>query len=703
MKLAALCLLATAVPMLTTCANGVPRPPQAERRPHELVTNGHTRIDDYYWLRERDNSEVLGYLEAENAYTDAMMADTAALQRELFEEIKGRIAQTDSSVPAPDHGYLYYDRTEDGRQYPIYCRIAEGEGAVEQVLLDVNEVAAGHEFCSVKGPWVNPATDVMVWGVDTVGRRKYTLRFTDLTTGAELADVIPEVAGSVAWFNDGSAVLYVRQDPETLRWYQVWRHVVGTDPDEDELVYEEDDDTFSVDVAVTESRRFIVVESSHTLATEVRVVDADDPRAEPRIIAPRQRGVEYHVTHHGDRFLILTNFEAENFRLMETPIEAAGREAWRELVPHRADVLLDEVTVFRDFIVLTERARGRKRLVVHRVEDGAESIIAFDGGAYDVWVDDNRVFDSGVLRIGYSSLATPTTIYDVDMATGEKTMRKRQEIGGGWDPDAYISERIMVPSLDGVEVPVSLLRRRDFDLDGRSPLLLYGYGSYGASIDPEFNPDVLSLLDRGFSYAIAHVRGGQEMGRRWYVDGKLLSKKHTFEDFIDCARYFVDNGYTSPELLLARGGSAGGLLMGAVANMAPELFAGIVAHVPFVDVVTTMLDESIPLTTSEFDEWGDPKDPVFYDYMLSYSPYDQVEAKAYPAMMVTAGLHDSQVQYWEPAKWVAKLRSLKTDDNLLVLRTRMDAGHGGASGRYDRYRERAEEYAFMLKVISRGD
>ncbi|MEX1310423.1 MAG: S9 family peptidase, partial [Candidatus Sulfomarinibacteraceae bacterium] len=672
MKIRALCLLLAGVAILMTCTNPGLQPPAAEIVPHELEAHGEVRVDDYYWLRDRDNPKVIAYLEAENAYMDAVMADTATLQQTLFDEIKGRIRQTDSSAPVLDHGYRYYHRTEDGLEYPIYCRVEDRPGAAEEVLLDVNAVAEGHDFCSAGEIEVSPESDTMVWAVDTVGRRKYELRFKDLATGRALADRITEVTGSSAWANDGRTLFYTRQDPETLRSFQVWRHVLGSDPADDTLVYQEDDETFSVYMRKTASDRFILLESTHTLMTEVRFIDADAPLSEPVVIAPRQRGVEYTVAHHGDRFLILTNLDAENFRLMDAPVSSPGRENWREVIAHRNDVLLQGVRPFRDHIVLSERTGGLNRLVVVAVDDGVRREIEFDETAYDVWVDDNREFDTGTLRFGYTSLTTPVSIYDYTMSTGERELVKQDEVLGGYDPSAYVSERVMAPARDGVEIPVSILRRTDLPMDGSAPLLLHAYGSYGSSSDPDFDPGVISLLDRGFSYAIAHVRGGQEMGRRWYEDGKLLNKKNTFTDFIDCARVLVERGYTSPSGLVARGRSAGGLLMGAVANMEPELFAAIVAHVPFVDVITTMLDESIPLTTNEFDEWGNPEDPEFYDYMLSYSPYDQVEAKDYPAMMVTAGLHDSQVQYWEPAKWVAKLRALKTGDNLLVFRTRMD-------------------------------
>ena len=702
MKISAICLLVVGVGVLMTCSKADPQPPVAKIVPHELETHGDVRIDDYFWLRERENPEVIAYLEAENAYMDAVMLETEPLQTTLFEEIKGRIKQTDSSVPASDHDHLYYHRTEDGKEYKIFCRMQDQPGAAEEVLLDVNAIAEGQDFCSAGRIRVSPETDTMVYAVDTVGRRKYELRFRDLGTGVVLADKIPNVTGDAEWLNDGKTVIYTKQDPSTLRSYQVWRHVVGNDPEDDVLLFQEDDETFSVYLSKTASESFVLVESSQTLTTEYRLIDADDPMSAPVVVAPRERGVEYHVNHQGDRFLIRTNLDAANFRLMETPVRSPGRDSWREIEPHRDDVLLQGVAAFRDFVVLSERENAVNRLVVIDVNDDSRHVIGFDESAHDVWVGDNREYDSGVLRFGYTSMTTPRSVYDYDMATGERELKKTDEVLGGYNPDDYLSERIMVPARDGVVVPLSIVRRKDLVFDGSAPLLLHAYGSYGSSSDPYFDPDVVSLLDRGFSYAIAHVRGGQEMGRWWYEDGKLLKKKNTFTDFIDCARYLIYEGYTSPERLVARGRSAGGLLMGAISNMEPELFGGIVAGVPFVDVITTMLDDSIPLTAGEWDEWGDPRDEVFYDYMLSYSPYDQVEAKDYPAMLITAGLHDSQVQYFEPAKWVAKLRALKTDHNLLVFRTNMDAGHGGATGRYDVYKEQAEEYAFILKVVSSG-
>ena len=686
-----------------TCSKAVPQPPIAEVVAHELEEHGDVRIDNYYWLRERDNPAVISYLDSENTYTDAMMLGTAPLQTELFDEIKGRIKQTDTSVRAADHGWLYYHRTEDGKEYRIHCRIKDEAGAEETILLDVNLIAEGHDFCSAGRIRVSPESDIMAYAVDTVGRRKYTLLFKDLGAGGSLADEVTDVTGDSEWFNDGKTLVYTKQDPTTLRSYQVWRHAIGTDTAADVLMYQEDDETFSVSISKTLSEKFILIESNHTLATEYRIVDADEPTAKPVVVEARERGVEYHVAHQGDRFLIRTNLDAANFRLMEAPVQSPGRGNWREVVGHREDVLLQKVNAFRDFVVLTESKDAVNRLVVMDLDAGSDHVIEFDESAHDVWVGDNREYDSDILRFVFTSMKTPHSFYDYEMGTRERTLIKRQEVLGGYDPDDYVSERIMVPARDDVEIPLSIVRRKDLPLDGSAPLLLHSYGSYGYNSDPSFDPDVVSLLDRGFSFAIAHVRGGQEMGRWWYEDGKLLKKKNTFTDFIDCARFLIYEGYTSPERLVARGGSAGGLLMGAISNMEPELFAGIVAQVPFVDVITTMLDESIPLTSSEWDEWGDPRDEVYYDYMLSYSPYDQVEAKGYPAMLVTAGLHDSQVQYWEPAKWVAKLRALKTDDNPLVLRTNMEAGHGGATGRYDIYRETAEEYAFILKAVTSGE
>jgi len=703
MKASRFLMFAVCALLVISCVPSEPVAPVAGKKPVELEMHGDVRIDDYYWLRERTNPEVLSYLEAENAYTKAVMAKTEALQEELYNELKDRIQPDESTVPALDNGYYYYRRYENDLEYPIYCRRKGSLEAPEEIMLDVNQVAEGHDFTSVRGLRVSPDTRLMTWALDTVGRRKYTVFLKDLETGEAMSDVIPEVTGNLVWANDSRTVFYAKQDPETLRSYQVFRHRLGTDPAEDALIFEEADPTFSVYVSKTRSEKFILIHSRQTLTSEVHFLDADDPDGDLRVVAPRERGVEYSVSEAGGRFIIRTNLEAPNFRLMVAPVKSPGREYWREMpvAPARDDVFLQGVEVFRDFMVLTEREKGLRRLRVMPADGGEEFEVRFDEPAYVTWVDENHEFDTGVLRYGYSSLNTPETIYEIDLTTRERTLLKQEQVLGGFDSANYTVERLMAPARDGVEVPISLVYRTGAERDGSNPALLYAYGSYGSSMEAWFRPDVVSLLDRGFVFAIAHIRGGQEMGRWWYEDGKLLKKKNTFTDFIDCGRCLVEQGYTSPNRLFARGGSAGGLLMGAVSNMAPELFAGIIANVPWVDVVTTMLDDDIPLTTAEFDEWGDPKQPEYYDYMLSYSPYDNVEAKNYPAMLVTTALEDSQVQYFEPAKWVAKLRATKTDDNPLLFTCEMAAaGHGGVSGRFKRNRETALEYAFMLEVLA---
>lgn len=700
MKISILALCVVGIFFLVSCGSPEPVAPVAEQRPHELEIHGDVRIDEYYWLRERTEPEVLAYLEAENAYTKAVMADTEPLQHELFEELKNRIQPDDSTYPALDNGYFYYERYEAGLEYPIHCRLKGPTDAPEEIILDENQVGQGHEFVSVRGPVVSHDSRLMAWALDTVGRRKYTVRITDLETGESLSDVLPEVTGNVVWANDNRTLFYGKQDPETLRSYQIYRHILGADPADDVLVYEETDPTFSVYVWKTRSDKYLMIHSDQTLATETRFLDANDPEGEFRVIAPRERDVEYSADHVGDRFIIRTNLEAENFRLMEAPVANPGRANWRELIPGRNDVFLQGAEVFADFVVVTERREGLRHLRIIPWNGGEEYEVEFDDPAYSAWVDENYEFDTSILRYGYSSLNTPPTIYELELATQERTLLKQDQILGGFDSANYTVERLMARARDGIEVPISLVQPTGAPRNGTSPLLLYAYGSYGSSMDARFRSAVVSLLDRGFGFAIAHVRGGQEMGRWWYEDGMLLKKKNTFTDFIDCGRFLVDEGYTSPDRLFARGGSAGGLLMGAVSNMAPDLFAGIIANVPWVDVVTTMLDETIPLTTSEFDEWGNPKNREYYDYMLSYSPYDNVAAIDYPAMLVTTALEDSQVQYFEPAKWVARLRATKTDDNPLLFKCDMEAaGHGGATGRFKKYEETALEYAFMLGVL----
>jgi oligopeptidase B len=681
---------------------GEPDPPVARVEPHEMTIHGDTRVDDYYWLNQRDNPEVIAYLEAENAYLAEMMQDTEPLQQELFAEMKGRIKKDDSSAPYEKNGYWYYRRYIEGGEYPLYCRRPGSMEAPEEIMLDGNAMGADEDFFSLRGVSVSPDTKQFVYGVDTVGRRLYTLHFRDLTTGETAPETIPDATGNVVWANDNQTVFYAKQDPETLRSYQIWRHAVGSDPAGDVLVYQEDDETFGCYVSRSKSDRYLFIISAQTLSTEVRLLEADDPYGEFRVFQPRQREVEYHVDHQGDRFLIRTNLYAPNFRLMECGLDQTWLANWQEVVPHREDVLLESVEVFTDWLVLSERFGGLRHLRIVPMDGGQEHQLDFGEPTWAVWGAMNPTMDTDLLRFTYESLTTPETTYGYDMRTREKTVIKQEEVLGGFNAADYVAEYLHVTARDGTSVPVSLVRRKDTPVDGTAPLLLYGYGSYGYSQNAGFDATRLSLLDRGFMFAIAHIRGGQEMGRQWYEDGKLLKKKNTFTDFIDCGRYLIDRKYARPDGLFAMGGSAGGLLMGAVVNMAPDLWAGVVAAVPFVDVVTTMLDESIPLTTGEYDEWGNPNEQEYYDYILSYSPYDNVEAKAYPAMLVTAGLHDSQVQYFEPAKWVAKLRAVKTDDNPLLFKINMEAGHGGKSGRFRRLEERALAWAFFLDLAGKG-
>ena len=684
-------------------------PPRAPRRPHRLEKHGDVRVDEYYWLRDREDPEVRAYLDAENAWLRGELAHTEALQEELFEEIKGRIRQTDMSVPYREGAYLYHRRYEDGREYPLYCRRAldaAGAQGDEEVLLDVNAVAEGHAFCEVGSRRVSPDGRLLAYAVDTVGRRRYGVRFRDLDAGRELPDLIPDVTANVAWAVGNDAVFYARQDPETLRPYQILRHRLGDDPRDDRIVYEEPDAEFSCAVWRSRSRRYILIGSFQTQTTEIHYVDAADPEAQPVAFLPRERGHEYEIDHFRGRFYIRTNAGARNFRLMETDEARPGRGHWRELLPHREDVLLEGFELFRDHLVAAERRAGLAVLRVKPWTGPGEHEVAFDEPAYAAGLGTNVEPDAATLRFHYSSMVTPESVYDYDMASRARTLRKREEVLGGYDPARYETLRLHATAADGVRVPISLVRRRAPAGAGRPaagppPLLLYGYGSYGISMDAAFRSSRLSLLDRGFTYAIAHVRGGEELGRWWYDDGKLQKKKNTFTDFIASAEHLLAAGHAAPERLFAMGGSAGGLLMGAVINLRPDLFHGVVAQVPFVDVVTTMLDESIPLTTGEYDEWGNPNEARAYEYIRSYSPYDNMEPMTWPHLLVMTGLHDSQVQYWEPAKWVARRRVLQPEDGRrLLLKTNMEAGHGGASGRYRRYRELALQYAFLLDLTS---
>ena len=689
--------LTVGCPSSSEAPSDMSQPPMAKGVEHELAAHGDVRVDPYYWLKDRDDPAVISYLEAENAWARDVMAHTEDLQETLFDEIRGRIKKDDSSVPVLRDDYWYYTRFEQGGEYPIYCRRADAPGAIEEILLDGNLEAAGQEFFAVGGFAVSSGQDVLAYATDTRGRRLYTIHFSDLRNGELYDETISENNGNLAWAEDNRTLFYTRRDPNTLRSYQIYRHVLGTDPSGDELVYEESDETFSCRVRKTKSKRFLMIISSHTLANEVRLLDAARPEGEPWVFLARERGHEYRIDHLGDYFYVRSNRDAQNFRLLRTPVDSTAVEHWTEVVPHRDDVLLEGFELFRSHLVLAERSQGLVRLRI-RSWSGDEHTVEIEEPAYTIRLGANPNLDSGTLRFAYSSMTTPRSIYDYDMSTRDRELMKQQEVVGDFDPGDYRTERLHAVARDGKLVPISLVHRADFEADGSSPLLLYAYGSYGSSVDAGFDSGRLSLLDRGFVYAVAHVRGGEELGRQWYEDGKLLKKKNTFNDFIDSAEFLIERGYGDPKRLFAQGGSAGGLLMGAIVNMRPDLFEGVVAKVPFVDIVTTMLDATIPLTSFEWDEWGDPRQREYYDYMLSYSPYDQLEAKEYPHLLVTAGLHDSQVQYFEPAKWVAKLRSLKTDQNRLILSTEMEAGHGGASGRFRRLRQVALSYAFFLDL-----
>ena len=677
--------------------------PVAKKINKELTLHGHTRIDPYYWLRERDNPEVMAYLEAENAYTDSVMKDTKDFEQKLYQEIVGRIKQDDQSVPYLDNGYYYYIRYEEGGEYPLVCRKKGNLGAVEEIMLNIPEMAEGHSYYRLGAYAVSPDNKLLAYGVDTVSRRKYTICFKDLESGEILKDAIPTTNGSACWANDNKTVFYTQKDEETLRSHKIFRHALGTPPDEDVLVHHERDETFSTYVYKSKSDRYIMIGSGSTLSDEYRFLDADIPEGAFTILQKRERELEYSVEHFGDKFYIRTNLGAKNFRLMETPVRSPSRDNWKEVIPHREDVFLEDFELFDEFLVVAERNEGLLHIRVCEWDTGKEHYLDFGEEVYVARMARNPQFDTKMLRYVYTSLTTPSSTFDYNMETHEKQLLKREEVIGDFDPTHYKARRIYAKAADGTRIPMSMVYRKDMRQNGKNPLLLYGYGSYGYTMEPSFNVARLSLLDRGFIYVIAHVRGGQIYGRQWYEDGKMFKKMNTFTDFNACAEQLITDQYTDPGHLYAMGGSAGGLLMGAIINLRPELYHGVIAAVPFVDVVTTMLDDDIPLTTGEFDEWGDPDNRDSYEYMLSYSPYDNVEAKAYPNLLVTAGLHDSQVQYWEPAKWVAKLRDLKTDDNLLLLKTNMEAGHGGASGRFEYLKEVAFQYSFLLKLAGKAE
>lgn len=674
-----------------------PEPPKAERVPHRLEKHGHVREDEYFWLRDRENPAVMEYLRAENDYADAALSRVKKFSSSLFREMKSRIKKDDSTPPFKDGPYYYYTRYRKGGEYPLYCRRAGSPSGKEEILLDVNKEAKGHAFFSAPFPVMSPDHNIMAWAADTRGRRFYTVYFKDLRTGKVLPDRLENVTPNLVWAEDGRTLFYAKQHPETLRWERIFRHELGSPADAE--VYYEPDETFTTFVAGSRSRKYLFIGSESTLTTEYRYLDASAPAGEWKIFLPRERGLEYAPEHAGDRFYVLHNRNSKNFMVSEAADAPEGPGPWKDFLPHREDTLIENFDAFRDWLVISERRGGLPLIRVISRSGGGEHYLEFDDPAYLASVGVNREYGAGMLRFNYESLTTPDSVYDYDMSSRGRVLLKRQEVLGGFRPEDYVSERVWAPARDGARVPVSLVYRRDVRKGAGAPMHVYSYGSYGSNSDPYFSSVRLSLLDRGFICAIPHVRGGSELGRGWYEDGRQRKKMNTFNDFIDATEYLISEGYSLRGRVHAEGGSAGGLLVGAVLNMAPEgLYRSAIAEVPFVDVVTTMLDDSIPLTAGEYDEWGDPNVKEDYEYMLSYSPYDNVSRRAYPNIFITAGLHDSQVQYWEPAKWAARLRANKKDDNLLVLKTDMEVGHGGKSGRFEALRLVALQYAFMLDL-----
>jgi oligopeptidase B len=678
--------------------------PIAEKKEHWRDIHGDRVLDNYYWMYDYfgkgpDSTKLVDYLKAENTYLDEVMAGTKQFQANLFTEMKARIKEKDESVPVFKNGYYYYSRTEDGKQYYKYCRKKGTLDAPEEILLDVDKMAEGHAYYAATGFEVSEDNKLLAFGVDLVSRRRYTIHVKNLKTGEMLKDAIENTQGDPCFANDNKTIFYTSKNPVTLLSEKIQRHTLGTDATKDVLVYEEKDKSNYIGVGKSKNSKYIFIVSEATLSSEYRMIDAAKPNDAFKVFQPRMKDVLYNVIPLENKFLILTNKDdAKNFKLMECPLGKTETTNWKEVIPVRNDVLLQGVEEFKDFIVINERKDGLVKLRVRNLKDNSEHFIDFGEPAYAANFGSNPEYNSTTLRYGYTSLTTPVSTFDYNMATRVKTLKKQQEVLGGYNPKDYVTERLYAKATDGTKVPISLVYKKGFKKDGNAPLLLYGYGSYGSSMDASFSSTRLSLLNRGFAFAIAHIRGGQEMGRQWYLDGKLMKKKNTFTDFIDCGKYLIAQKYTSKGHLYAQGGSAGGLLMGAVANMAPDLWHGIIAQVPFVDVVNTMLDESIPLTTNEFDEWGNPKEKEAYFYIKSYSPYENVEKKNYPNILVSTGLHDSQVQYFEPSKWVAKLRDMKTDKNILLLHTNMEFGHGGASGRFDYLKDIALNYAFLFSL-----
>lgn len=683
--------------------------PVAKKIAKELTLHNDTRIDNYFWMRlsdeqknaenpDRQTQDVLDYLNSENDYLEEVMGHTNELQNKLYDEMVSRIKKDDQSVPVKDNGYLYYTRFEEGGDYALYCRKKIDSDGKEEIIFNGPEMATGYSYYGIGSQSVSEDNKLMAFAIDTVSRRRYNIYFKNLETGEQYSDMLSNTSGRATWANDNKTVFYTTKDPETLRANKIYRHVLGTSQAEDVLIFDEKDETFNIGVGKSKSKAYLTIYSSQTLSTEVRVLDANTPNGEWEIIQPREMNLEYSVDHYGDHFYIRTNLDAKNFRLVKTPVTVTTKENWVDVIPHRENVYLQGFDLFSNQLVVQERENGLRGIRIINWK-GGEHQMTFNDPTYLAYTTSNLDFDTNILRYGYTSLTTPNSTYDYNMDTKEQVLLKQEEVlDSNFSSDNYISERLFATTRDGVKVPISLVYKKGTEKNVNTPLLLYSYGSYGSSSEATFNSSRLSLLDRGFIYAIAHIRGGQEMGRDWYEDGKLLKKKNTFTDFVDSGKFLIEEGFTSSKHLYANGGSAGGLLMGAIVNMSPELWNGVVAAVPFVDVVSTMIDETIPLTTFEWDEWGDPRKEEYYDYMKSYSPYDNVEAKKYPNMLVTTGYWDSQVQYWEPAKWVAKLRELKTGDNLLIMDCNMESGHGGASGRFERYKRTALTYAFLLDL-----
>jgi len=675
-------------------------PPIAKQISKELVAHNDIRIDNYFWLNNRENPEANNYLEQENTYCDSMMEHTEEFQKDLFEEMKSRIKEDDQSVPYKYNGYWYIVKFETGKNYPVYIRRKETIDASDELLFDCNKMAEGHSYFKLTGISISPDNSKVSYALDTVGRRQYTVHIKDLNTDELYTERLANATGSSTWANDSITLFYASKNKQTLRSEKIFKHVLGTDSEKDALVYHEKDDTFNVSVYKTKSRQYIIIASHSTLTNEFQIIDANKPDDSFKLFQPRIRGLEYSISHFENHFYILTNLDnATNFKLMKTNVNQTDIEFWEEVIPHRPSVMLEDIDIFKHFLVLSERENGLNQIRIKSWDNTDDYYLPFDNETYTAYTGTNVDFDTTILRYGYNALTTPSSIIDFDMVNKTKEIKKEQEVlGGTFKKENYVSERIWATAVDGAKVPMSIVHHKNTKKSKETPLLIYSYGAYGSTIDPYFSTIRLSLLDRGFIYVIAHIRGSEYLGRSWYEDGKLLLKKNTFTDFITCSKYLIDNNYTSQNHLYAMGGSAGGLLMGNIINMAPNLYNGVVAQVPFVDVITTMLDDSIPLTTGEYDEWGNPNDIAYYNYIKSYSPYDNVVQQEYPNILVTAGLHDSQVQYWEPAKWVAKLRMHKKNKNLLLLKTNMDAGHGGASGRFESLKEDAFEFAFILDL-----